>query len=116
MVVQEILRKLAADNTTEPQPRHYSNTVYIQAPEVIECPTPVYTQKARDAGIEGTIVLKAEIDKEGKVNAVVLAQGLEYDLDDATMRTVMGRRFKPAIRNGQPIEYMSIVEITFAII
>jgi protein TonB len=62
-----------------------------------------YPKSAREANIEGPVVLDLLIDTEGKVRSVQLVSGPGYGLDDAAMNAVRGFRFKPAQLDAQTV-------------
>lgn len=65
-------------------------------PKKIVSPDPPYTEEARRAGIEGTIVFQAYVDEEGEVLMIRLTQGLPHGLEEETVKTVCGWVFQPA--------------------
>ena len=88
----------------------------LQYPEVLANTRPDYTKEALDASIEGVIVLKVVIRKDGLVDNVEVVQGLGYGLDEAAIEAVMTEwRFKPATLNGEPIDHPANIEISFNI-
>jgi TonB family protein len=88
----------------------------LQYPEMLANTRPDYTKEAREARIEGLIVLKVVIRKDGLVDNVEVVQGLGYGLDEAAIEAVMTEwRFKPATLNGEPIDHPSTIEFNFAL-
>ncbi len=62
-----------------------------------------YPKPARDAGIEGPVVMELLIDAEGKVRNVTLISGPGYGLNEAAMEAVHGIKFKPAKIDQQAV-------------
>ena len=58
---------------------------------------PKYTNLAKDEEIEGKIILKITIDKNGKVIKVKVLKGLGYGLDEEAVRAVKRFKFIPAL-------------------
>ncbi len=77
-------------------------------------PKPAYTQEARDAKIEGTVVLEAVIGADGMVSDFKVLKALGYGLDESAIDTI-GRywRFSPALLNGQPVNVRASIEVSF---
>jgi TonB family protein len=71
-----------------------------------------YPPAARANHIEGVVVLRALIDKEGKVKTLELIQG-DPRLVDAAMAAVKQWRFKPATIGGSPAEADTNVSVVF---
>lgn len=62
-----------------------------------------YPKQARDANIEGPVVMELLIDSEGKVRNVVLVSGPGYGLNEAAMEAVYGVKFQPAKIDQQSV-------------
>lgn len=62
-----------------------------------------YPKVARDANIEGPVVMELLIDAEGKVRNVTLVSGPGYGLNEAAMEAVYGVKFKPAKIDQQAV-------------
>jgi len=70
----------------------------------------IYPEIAREAGIEGTVTIKAIIGKDGIVRELEVLKGLpRTGLDDAALAAVAQTTFHPAMQMGRPVAvYMSI--------
>lgn len=95
----------AAEPAIEP-PRH--NAAYLSNPP------PPYPLAARRRGIEGTVLVRAEVSAGGECLRVELKKtsGAEI-LDQAALRAVKGWRFVPAKRGSQALVAWVEVPITF---
>ncbi|MEP6538722.1 MAG: M56 family metallopeptidase [Bryobacteraceae bacterium] len=85
----------------------------VLSPRVIEKQEPAYTQEARDAGIEGTVMLAIEIDKEGRVRRAEVVRGLDTGLDQSAMDSIRTWVFEPARKAGKPVIVAARVEVNF---
>lgn len=86
----------------------------VKAPRVIRQPMPQYTQPARDAGIEGIVVMEAVIRKDGTVDSFRILRGLGYGLDESAMNTIAKEwRFEPGTKNGNPVDVRARIEVSF---
>ncbi|MBM3262914.1 MAG: TonB family protein [candidate division Zixibacteria bacterium] len=74
---------------------------------------PVYPEMARNAGIEGTVILFALIDKEGKVRDVQVRKGIGGGLDEAAVEAVKAIPWTPAIQNNRPVSVWMSVPVRF---
>jgi TonB family protein len=75
---------------------------------------PVYPQAAREAGIEGTVVILFRVSVEGEVLEAKVHKSSRYKiLDDAALRWAQKQRFIPATVNGVPVEREATREIEF---
>jgi len=72
----------------------------------------VYPDFARQAGIEGTVVLSLEIGKDGAVQGMKVLSG-EPELAQAAMDAVEHWRYAPTLVNGRPVNVLTSVSIEF---
>jgi TonB family protein len=83
------------------------------APLVVEYTTPpLYSDEARRAGIEGSVVVRAHIDAAGRVTAPRVTRALGWGLDQNAVVAVRQWSFRPGTRNGAAVPMD--VEITIA--
>jgi len=82
-----------------------------------EASLPPYPPSALRAGHQGTVVLQVLVDVDGRPLRVEVDTGSGYrELDDAARRHVLRRwRFQPAMRDGQPVQAIGLVPITFSL-
>lgn len=78
---------------------------FDELPAPINPGRPPYPELARKAGIEGTVWVKALVDKRGKVRdaLVVKESGAKAGFEEASLQHAYTITYKPAISNGQPI-------------
>ena len=81
--------------------------------EILSKPTPTYTAEARTLKIEGEVLLEVEFTATGTIRVMRVLRGLGHGLDEAATRAVQGVRFKPALRDGEPIDVRTTVNIVF---
>jgi protein TonB len=67
------------------------------------CPPGPYTDEAREAGLEGTVILTFVVDEHGRVRDIKVLQGLGMGLTEAAKRAIAACPFTPGERNGQPV-------------
>jgi TonB family protein len=82
---------------------------------VVKETPPLYTKRAFDRGIEGRVVLKVIVRKDGTIGPVRVEQSLDKDLDEAAVEAVRNWRFDPAKVNGEPINVLTNIEVDFII-
>lgn len=104
-----------AAQATEPQPTMPSRIRVggnVQRVKLLSAVDAVYPQAARDAGIEGTVLLQVVIDKEGKVESTQVLDGhplLAAEAQQAVMQWV----YSPTLLNGIPVEVATTVSVPF---
>jgi len=88
----------------------------ITAPVLLWKTEPEYSEEARRAKYQGTVVLRIEIDQQGKpCNAKVL-QSLGLGLDERAVDTVMKWKFKAAMQDGKPVVSVATIEVSFRLL
>jgi TonB family protein len=88
----------------------------IVAPEVVEYSTPpLYSDEARQRGIEGVVVLRTSVDLNGRATHARVVTGLGYGLDQNALVALRYWRFRPGARNGVPAAMDADVEIEFSL-
>src|ERR1700756_3687105 len=73
---------------------------------------PVYPPLARQARIQGTVVLGIVIDKDGEVRDVQLVSGHPM-LTPAAIEAVKQWRYKPYVSDDKPVEVETVVRVGF---
>lgn len=91
------------------------STEHLEPPRVVEDTPPLYTEGAFDRGIEGRVVLRVIIQKNGSVGAIRIQESLDGDLDRATIAAVRNWKFEPATIDGEPINVLADIEVDFHI-
>jgi protein TonB len=76
--------------------------------------TPNYPQLAKQARIQGTVVLQAEISKDGTIQNLQLISGHPM-LAPAAIEAVKQWRYKPYLLNGEPVAVETQVVVNFSL-
>lgn len=83
-------------------------------PTCIRCPDPQYPEAAFHARIEGTIVLSAVVEPDGRADNIVVQKHLRSDLDSSAVKAIEGYIFRPAIGpDGKPAAVRMLFEMKF---
>jgi TonB family protein len=86
----------------------------VQAAKLIRQPLPLYPEKAKSAGVEGTVVLHAIIAKDGSVQEVQYVSGPAL-LMRAAMDAVKQWKYQPTLLQGRPVEVDSTISVVFSL-
>jgi len=88
----------------------------VKPPKIVNKVQPDYPESARDAKIEGTVVVDTVIDEHGRVrNPTVAESSGNADLDRSAVDTVAQWTFQPATLDGKPVEVYYTITIRFAL-
>jgi TonB family protein len=72
-----------------------------------------YTNEAKQLHVQGDVVLRVTFLASGQVVVQGLVHGLGHGLDEEARRVAEQIHFKPATRNGQPVDTTTNITITF---
>jgi protein TonB len=75
---------------------------------------PVYPVIAREAKVEGTVILEAVIDPTGRVDHVRVLRSRPL-LDQAAVDAVRGWRYTPTLLNGVPVPVLLTITVRFTL-
>lgn len=78
---------------------------------------PIYPELARRAQMEGVVLIKALVDKHGKVrNAIVVKpSGVNAGFEEAAIEAAYKINYKPAISNHQPVAVWVVYKVEFTL-
>jgi TonB family protein len=86
----------------------------VGEPVCIYCPNPPYTEEARKAHYQGTVLLEIVVLADGRTTDVRIVRGLGMGLDEKTIETVRTWRWKPSLAPGGRAVAVDVpVEINF---
>lgn len=109
---------LAQPPQTEPSPSSQSRAAdHCQtAPALLHQEEPEYTQKARRAKVQGTVVLHFEVDATGHAVNVQLVRGLGFGLDEKAIKALRKSKFRPGYIDGKPVSCTLAEDFTFRLL
>lgn len=82
-------------------------------PRLVYGPDPEYSDQARKANVEGTILLKVTVTENGDVANVQVTKGLGSGLDEKAVEAVRTWKFKSGTKDGTPVSSEINVEVSF---
>jgi periplasmic protein TonB len=85
----------------------------VSAPKVVYDPDPEYSEEARKAKFQGTVVLWLVVSPDGKPQQIRVTRALGMGLDEKAIEAVRQWRFEPAKKDGQPVPVQINVEVNF---
>jgi len=81
--------------------------------EILSKPKPEYTEEARKLKLEGEVLLRVLFTAGGEPRVLEVTRGLGHGLDETAIRAAQQIKFKPALRDGQPVDSTATVHILF---
>jgi TonB family protein len=85
----------------------------VSAPRAIYKPDPEYSEEARKAKYQGTVVLGMIVGADGRPRGLKVERGLGMGLDEKALEAVRTWKFEPAEKDGKPVAVMISVEVAF---
>jgi protein TonB len=74
---------------------------------------PTRPPEVRKAGVRGVVLAEWLVGKDGSVMEVTIVKSPDHRLSALVMQTVLNWRFKPATRDGKPVENRMMLDFTF---
>ena len=74
---------------------------------------PEYTNTARREHKQGKVKMIVVVEPSGRARSIHVVRSAGYDLDERSVETIRGWKFKPATKDGQPITVCVIIETAF---
>ena len=100
---------------SEDQLPQFGEYVYVEElPEAITKVPPIYPDIAREAGVDGVVLVQALVGKDGHVKDVRVVKPIPM-LDDAAITAVKQWVFKPALSNNKPVAVWVAVPVRFSL-
>jgi periplasmic protein TonB len=100
---------------TEDELPKFGEYVYVEElPEAITRIPPLYPDIAREANVDGTVMVQALVGKDGKVKDTRVVKSIPM-LDAAALAAVKQWVFKPALSNNKPVAVWVAVPVKFSL-
>jgi TonB family protein len=96
-------------------PSRISVPANVTAASIISQAKPEYPPEARAQQLHGDVVLRAIIDKDGKISEVHVLSGDEV-LAKAAVEAVRQWRYKPMLSDGAPTEVETTITVSFSLL
>src|SRR5580765_5539888 len=80
---------------------------------ILDKPKPQYTAEGRSLKLEGDVVIDVVFLSNGTMQINRVVSGLGHGLDESAVRAAQQIKFKPAKREGQPVDFPARVRIEF---
>jgi protein TonB len=93
----------------------FGDYVYVEElPEAITKVPPAYPDIAREAGVDGTVMIQALVGKDGRVKDTRVVKSIPM-LDASALAAVKQWVFKPALSNNKPVAVWVAVPVRFTL-
>jgi len=88
----------------------------VTAPALVSKVEPEYSEEARKAKYQGSVLLYVEVDASGRAQNIRVLHSLGLGLDEKAMEAVKHWRFRPGTKDGKPVTVAAQVEVNFRLL
>ena len=85
-------------------------------PQLVYKVDPDYSEEARKAKFQGTVVLAIIVDENGLPHDVRVVRPLGLGLDQKAIEAVEKWRFRPGMKDGHPVKVAATIEVNFRLL
>ena len=88
----------------------------VSAPIPIFSPDPEYSEEARKAKFQGTVVLYVVVDEKGNPRDLKVVRPLGLGLDQKAIEAVEKWKFRPGTKDGRAVPVQATIEVNFRLL
>jgi TonB family protein len=88
----------------------------VSPPSVVHKVEPEYSEEARRASLEGTVLLRIIVDEDGRPRELKVMRSLGLGLDEKAIVAVSNWQFAPGTKEGQPVPVQAQIEVNFRLL
>jgi TonB family protein len=103
-----------AQSTTDAPGKRIRVGGNVQAAKLIHQEVPKYRQEAKDARIQGKVIIHAVIAKDGSIREAHIVEGVCL-LAEPALAAVRNWRYSPTLLLGEPVEVDTVISVIFTL-
>ena len=88
----------------------------VTAPKLLYKIEPSYSEEARLAKYQGTVVVATDIGTDGTAQSMRVVRGLGLGLDEEALKAISQWKFQPGAKDGQPVAVQATIEVNFRLL
>jgi len=88
----------------------------VSAPQLVYKVEPEYSEEARKAKYQGTVVLQIVVSSDGKAENLKVVRSLGLGLDEKAMEAVRKWKFRPGYKDGKAVAVLATIEVNFRLL
>ena len=100
---------------TSDEPLVYKAGEVTTKAQITAKPEPLYTEKARQKGVTGTVRLRMLLSFDGEVRNIQVVRGLSHGLTESAVAAARRIKFTPAMNGVRPVSQFVTIEYNFNI-
>jgi TonB family protein len=88
----------------------------VTAPSLLYKVEPEYSEEARKAKYQGTVILYVEVSPDGRAVNPRVVRSLGLGLDEKAIEAVRKWKFRPGYKDGKPVTVAATIEVNFRLL
>ena len=88
----------------------------VSSPRVLHRVAPEYSEKARKAKLQGTVLLAVEVWEDGRAHNVQVLRSLGFGLDEKAIEAIQKWKFVPGQKDGKPVRTTAQIQVSFRLV
>jgi protein TonB len=112
---QEISLVPSLPQNLTPSEPYFSATSGGMRSKIIHDPPPRYPWAAKQQRIQGTVVIDATIDQNGKIREPYILSSRGQLLDEAALDAIRKWQYVPSTKDGKPMAVETTISIIFSL-
>ena len=88
----------------------------VSAPVLLFKVEPEYSEEARKAKYQGTVLLYIEVDPSGHATNIRVQRSLGLGLDEKAIEAVKKWKFRPGAKDGKAVTVAATIEVNFRLL
>ncbi len=88
----------------------------VSSPRLLHKVEPEYSEEARKAKYQGTVMLAVEVWEDGIAHNIRVVRSLGLGLDEKAMQAVRQWRFAPGRKDGKPVRVAAQIQVSFRLL
>ena len=88
----------------------------VSPPSVLLKVEPEYSEEARKAKFQGTVILFVVVDEKGNPRELKVIRPLGLGLDQKAIEAVEKWKFRPGMKDGKPVAVQATIEVNFRLL
>jgi periplasmic protein TonB len=88
----------------------------MMPPKLLFKVEPDYTEAARLAKYQGTVVIATVIGRNGSAESMRVVRGLGLGLDEQALKAISQWKFQPGMKDGGAVAVQATIEVNFRLL
>ena len=101
--------------TSDDPNRVFSGRDVTEKARITAKPNPGYTDSARKYRVQGAVIMRVVLSRDGQVTNIKVVRWLPHGLTEKAIEAARGIKFSPAMKDGRPVSQYVQLEYNFSL-